>query len=49
MYEIWEFSDTVSRCIARRTKEEIQDRFHDMKIGEQRQLSEDTYITRIGN
>ncbi|MCK5608617.1 hypothetical protein KAR91_42435 [Candidatus Pacearchaeota archaeon] len=37
VFEIWEFTDHVSKCIARRSQDDVREEYHDMKIGEQRQ------------
>jgi len=46
IFQIWEITDHVSRCIAYRTREDIKAEFYDMEIGEQRPLGNDLFIMR---
>ena len=47
VFELWEYTDYVSKCFARRTEEEVRPMFHDMKIAEQRCLRGNIWIIRV--
>ena len=42
-FQLWEFTDYVSRCFARRTQEQVREEYYDMVVGEQRQLHNPDY------
>ena len=48
IFEIWEITNNVSKCIARRSEDDVREEYHDMKIGEQRQsdVSESFFVIR---
>ena len=39
-FELWEFTDYISRCFALRTKAEVKAEFHNMLPGDCRVISE---------
>ena len=56
MFELWideapikggGFVLATSKCFARRTLEEVRSEFHDMKVGDIRNLSEDCWVVRV--
>ncbi len=47
IFELWEETGPHSRCIARRTADEVRGEYHDMKVGECRQVSPDIVIWRV--
>lgn len=42
VFELWSFSDHVSRCFARRTQDQVGRAFHNMRPGDSRVLSRTT-------
>ena len=47
MFELWEDTGALeSRCFARRTLDEVNERYHDMNVGEIRTISPNTWIIR---
>ena len=47
VFELWEFTDHVSKCFARRTDKTVKKEFHSMKVGEQRKIADTHYIMRV--
>lgn len=40
-FELWKITDYIAECFAKHTENEVQTEYHDMRIGEWRQNTDD--------
>lgn len=46
-FQLWENKDNAFYAYTERDKSEVHERFHDMKVGEQRPIGQGSYLIRV--